>query len=276
MKLQRAIDLVQIWATQHGLQLNASKTVHIHFSRKRHPKVTQYYVEAERIRKKTFIRDLGVIIDDKLYYKQHVEEIKRRSNCALAVILRFCREMHLRNLAISLHGTYIAPLTDYCAHVWANRLTQKQIKELERPLRIFSRFTLGTDFNPNESNYISHDERFALLDEISTAERRQIQQILTMLRLQCRKQQSIFDNEITRATRITGLDRRNVYLYKWERIFSRDSPFTFAMRAVNNFLPLIDDEFYLDTVGKKIKLHFITAKNDTYKEQWEHILNKIL
>jgi hypothetical protein len=73
--LQSDIDSVQSWYTANFMKLNISKTRVISFSRKTNTLFFQYKLCHSFITRTDSIKDLGVFIDSKLHFHNHVEYI---------------------------------------------------------------------------------------------------------------------------------------------------------------------------------------------------------
>ncbi|CAH2092779.1 unnamed protein product [Euphydryas editha] len=82
--LQDDIDRVSNWCESNGMQLNLDKCLHIKFTRKRDNISTQYTLNGEKLREVESVKDLGVILDRKLTYLDHLNiVINKASNMIL-------------------------------------------------------------------------------------------------------------------------------------------------------------------------------------------------
>jgi hypothetical protein len=73
--LQSNINFTQGWCIANGMKLNISKTKVISFSRKTNVLIYDYKLCQSSITRTDSIKDLGVFIDAKLHYHDHVNYI---------------------------------------------------------------------------------------------------------------------------------------------------------------------------------------------------------
>ena len=74
-------------------------------------------------------KDLGVIIDNKLQFDQHIGSIVRKSNIVLGLIKRNFKYMN-EDIFVKLYKTLVRPLVEYASPVW-NPKKIKNVKLLE-------------------------------------------------------------------------------------------------------------------------------------------------
>ena len=74
-------------------------------------------------------KDLGVIIDNKLQFDQHIGSIVRKSNIVLGLIKRNFKYMN-EDIFVKLYKTLVRPLVEYASPVW-NQKKIKNVKLLE-------------------------------------------------------------------------------------------------------------------------------------------------
>ena len=87
------------------------------------------------------IRDLGIIIDNKLSFDEHISNLTHKANQKIGILRNaFFSKDH--NFHIQLFKTFIIPLIDYCSPAIMYS-TKKQIKNLESIQRKFCLYTLN-------------------------------------------------------------------------------------------------------------------------------------
>lgn len=82
------LDRLVQWSSLWHLQLNASKCKHFCITLKREPILTTYDINGEVLDAVDSIRDLGVVLDRKLTFQDHVDVIVKKANRALGVLIR--------------------------------------------------------------------------------------------------------------------------------------------------------------------------------------------
>ena len=88
-KLQLSIDKIYRWTRQVGFKLSTEKTVAVHFHRKRGLQTeADLSINGNRIPFKTSAKYLGMIFDQRLYWKTHIDYL--RSKCMKSLNLLKC------------------------------------------------------------------------------------------------------------------------------------------------------------------------------------------
>ena len=72
--MQNDINGVFKWTETWGMKFNTVKCVQMTVTNKRRPILNQYYLNEEVLKKKDMIKYLGVLIDDKLTFREHIQE----------------------------------------------------------------------------------------------------------------------------------------------------------------------------------------------------------
>ena len=86
-RLQSAIDAVERWTAGNGFRFSSDKTVIVHFCNKRVcAKEHNLLLNGIRVKQQDQTRYLGVIMDSKNTYRQHVKDLKARCYQAMNVI----------------------------------------------------------------------------------------------------------------------------------------------------------------------------------------------
>ena len=87
-ELQNDLNNVLEWSKMWGMRFNVEKCNQITLTNKRKPFKTKYYLGNETLSKKESIKYLGVIIDNKLSFKQHIQEKTRKATKVLNMLRR--------------------------------------------------------------------------------------------------------------------------------------------------------------------------------------------
>ena len=77
-----------------------------------------YYIADHLITKQESINDLGIIIDDRLSFKEHYNTITSKAYKALYSILK-CFDFSSLSIKTMLYKTFVRPQLEYCSIVWA-------------------------------------------------------------------------------------------------------------------------------------------------------------
>ena len=101
------------------MDLNATKCMTKHISRKITPLQTQYSINENILEQVPIIKDLGVLITNNLSWSKHMESIVLKANITLGLIKRICREVKNINTRRILYRTLVRPKLEYASSVWS-------------------------------------------------------------------------------------------------------------------------------------------------------------
>ena len=113
------LDKVMKWFSANKLIINLSKTNTMLFSNKRGNPKFQVYVDNTYLEEKQNVTFLGVIIDNKLLWKDHIKLVCSKISKSIGILcyLRYSYPIHiLRLLYMSLIFSYL----NYCNVVWGS------------------------------------------------------------------------------------------------------------------------------------------------------------
>jgi ribonuclease HI len=131
------------WERRSGATFEADKTAIIHFTRKSHRSDSEPFdIKGQEIRPKNHVKILGVIMDARIKYKEHVA---RASAKGLEAALELKR---LRGLspatARQLFTSTVVPVVDYASNVWMHVFKDKLKGPINRVQRIGAQAIVGT------------------------------------------------------------------------------------------------------------------------------------
>lgn len=88
IELQNDLNRLSLWCKQNKLHLNISKCKFISFTVNRNPLNVTYHIDSTALEQVTVVNDLGILIDSKLKFTQHIDNIFRKSLKMLGFIFR--------------------------------------------------------------------------------------------------------------------------------------------------------------------------------------------
>lgn len=137
-KLQEYMNKLDRWAARWRILYNAEKTVGIYFTRKRQVPVITITLNNTPIQWKTEVKYLGVTLDRKLVWKQHITAALRKGRAALSVLYTLIghrSRMSLKNKVL-LYTAIIRPALLYGCEVWgaAAPSTLKELQTLQNKI----------------------------------------------------------------------------------------------------------------------------------------------
>lgn len=147
--LQQDINELCSWCEVNKLNLNITKCAFVSFSRSHNPRPAAYMLNGHRLQEVKSTKDLGVIIDNKLTFTQHIDSITLRAYRMLGFVIRSGKSFWNINTLIRLYLTLIRPILEYCSAIWSphfdihvNRIEKIQKKFLKY---LSYKSTLSTD-----------------------------------------------------------------------------------------------------------------------------------
>ena len=153
VSLQSDINSVTEWVQNNGLSFNIDKCCSMTFS-KNGRVVHDYFISGTKINNVNNVKDLGIIIDNKLSFSNHLQYIKTKANKTL-YFLKF-NSKHFKDFDAfrTLYYSYLFPILSYGSVIW-NVLNKQQIYELDKIVHRYLRFVAyHTNFH---FDILSHD-----------------------------------------------------------------------------------------------------------------------
>ena len=122
--LQKDIDAVACWAADWKLELNASKCKSFKITLKRNFIDSTYSINGTTLENVTSIKDLGVILDQKLTFEDHINATVSKANRALGLLIRTFQSASRhcnfnRRSALATFNANVRPILEYCSVIWA-------------------------------------------------------------------------------------------------------------------------------------------------------------
>lgn len=139
--LQQQINSFAQWCNQNCMLLNTSKCSVVTFSRKLHPLCFNYEIDGTTIPRTDNIKDLGVILDTRLTFKQHISFVVAKASRQLGLIMRMTRDFRSIQCLKSLYCSLVRSSLEYCSTVW-NPHYHNAAFRIESIQRRFVRYSL--------------------------------------------------------------------------------------------------------------------------------------
>ena len=155
--MQSDLDRISQWITRNKLEINVKKCSKISFSRSHSVLDTHYLIGDQLIHNTNTVRDLGVILDVKWTFNDHLNYLLPKSFKTLGYIKRLTFNFTSLPVINYLFKTLILPGLTYASVIWSLS-TQDKFSELNSILTKFLRFAAfknGTPMKFDNHNYSS-------------------------------------------------------------------------------------------------------------------------
>lgn len=139
--LQQQLDKFADWCATNRMTLNPLKCSVISFTRKLRPITHNYTLLGTTVPRVECINDLGVLLDAKLTYKNHVAYIVAKASRLLGFIFRATKKFTDVYCLKSLYCGLVRSTLEYSSVVW-NPWYQNSSERIESVQRRFIRFAL--------------------------------------------------------------------------------------------------------------------------------------
>lgn len=117
--LQRDLNAIYAWCLKNQMVLNVSKCYHIKFSRKHSIEFnSHYFINNVLVTEVSSLRDLGVIVDQKMDFKQHFEHIGKKAAKLAGFVIRQTKTFKDPEVPIIIFNCYVRPIIEYCSQIW--------------------------------------------------------------------------------------------------------------------------------------------------------------
>ena len=123
LKLQEDINAVTLWAANWKLKLNASKCKSFKITLKKNIIQSEYKINGTLLENVSKMRDLGVVLDRKLTFSDHIDHISSKANRALGLLIRTFQSASPRcklnrQAVIAAYNANIRSVLEYCSVIW--------------------------------------------------------------------------------------------------------------------------------------------------------------
>ena len=146
--LQEDSDRLGEWSFKWDMEFNPSKCTIIHVTRSKTAIPSQYTLYGETLESISSSKYLGVTINDRLTWNDHIQNTVTSANKTMGFLRRNIRtkDPGIREVA---YKTLVRPILEYSSPVWSP-YTKSNIHRIEMVQRRVARWTLGR-FSPYDS-----------------------------------------------------------------------------------------------------------------------------
>jgi hypothetical protein len=178
--LQSDMNNLFLWCNQKNMKINVQKTQHIRI-KLGSSDFPLYHINGTSISKVDHYRHLGLIIDEKLTFNNHVDKLIIDINRKWSFLKKICPNVDGK-VYLTLYRSYILPLIEYCNLAYfTNNTNTIAIEKIQKRISKFVCFKLK---KPN----LSYIERLKLLKLNSIYHRKLLKQMNLLKRIHDKSQ----------------------------------------------------------------------------------------
>lgn len=107
------------WLNSNKLSLNISKTHYLIFTRKKNPVNISIYLCGDKLERCSSTKFLGVIVDEKLCWKEHISYVCKKVSKSIGIISKIKDNLDSKT-KILLYYTLVYPYFQYCVTAWGS------------------------------------------------------------------------------------------------------------------------------------------------------------
>ena len=176
LALQDDLNNLSDWGKTWGMYFNVSKCKVLTVSRSHNPFTKEYCINENILEHVGNFKDLGVVIDSKLTFREHVRTLINKANAVNGMIKRTFGYNAPLNVKRTLYTSLTRSVLEYCSTVWSPFL-HSDIMGIERVQRSMTRFMLGYP------DGVSYPERCLTLNILPLSYRRQFNDLLFLFKI---------------------------------------------------------------------------------------------
>ena len=147
-QLQKDLTILERWANKWKMAFNVKKCEFIRITYKKKPIFYHYTLYDTVVQEVTHTKYLGLTIDSKLSWSEHIRQITNKANSIKGFLQRNLHSCPI-SVKVSCYKSLIKPILEYACVVW-DPYTQKDILAIESVQRRCARFVYN-----NYSSYAS-------------------------------------------------------------------------------------------------------------------------
>ena len=111
------LDKIQAWFESNRLSINVSKTCFQLYSKRPIQDAPQIKINNASVRRASSVKFLGVIVDEKLTFKEHIAYVAKKLSIGIGFLYRGREVLNYKQLTL-LYNAILVPHITYCNLVW--------------------------------------------------------------------------------------------------------------------------------------------------------------
>lgn len=159
--IQRDLNSLYQYYSQNNINVNISKCQCISFTRCKKPIKYMYSFDDRVIERVDVVKDLGVMLDSKLLFSEHVDSIVNKASRNLGFVMRTCKPFRDFHSLKIVYYAYVRSSLEYCSPIWSPQYNV-YISRLESLQKRFVKF-LNFKGSKRHASYVTDCSHYHLL-----------------------------------------------------------------------------------------------------------------
>lgn len=159
--LQSELNKLFEYYTRNKIKVNVKKCQTITFTRKKTPLLFNYNFNGVMIERVAMVRDLGVLLDNKLLFRNHIDLITSKAYKNLGFVIRTGKLFSQPESIKALYYAYVRSVLEFASPIWSPQYTIYQ-DQIERLQMKFIKY-LNYQTRNNSRNYSRNCHDFKML-----------------------------------------------------------------------------------------------------------------
>uniref|UniRef100_A0A1I8BY63 Reverse transcriptase domain-containing protein n=1 Tax=Meloidogyne hapla TaxID=6305 RepID=A0A1I8BY63_MELHA len=174
-QLELALINISQWCKEWKIKIAPTKSFVLHLGNN-NPK-HQYKLDQNIITEVQSIRDLGILIDNKLKFTEHISNIIKSAYYRMRLLFKYLKTRSIK-IWKSVYTSYIRSLLEYSTVNWSPN-SKKDINRLEKCQKFYTKIALKKCRLP----YIRYQNRLTLFELPTLENRRKILDLVTIYKI---------------------------------------------------------------------------------------------
>ena len=157
VELQSDIVAIAVWCARNALELNIGKCNVMNFCNNHRLVQFQYKLGNAALNNVKSIKDLGVMLDSNLSFKDHVSYICSKAVRVIGFIKKFTSDFKSSSVILYLYNTLVLPILMYASPIWSPHLgcDQDRLETVQHKFLRYLSFKNGQPMDPFSHDYSS-------------------------------------------------------------------------------------------------------------------------
>lgn len=182
LRLQDSVDAVQRWCAKNKLLLNTGKCSVMTITKKLSPTLHEYSMEQDVLSRVDSVRDLGVLLDSKLSFSNHIEKMVSEATRMLGFILRNCKSFNNIDALKTLYFSLVRSKLEYGSLIWSPVYAKYNLM-VEQVQRKFLKFLSFKEDNSYPERGINNELLLQRFNFDSLQKRRDMQAVILLFKI---------------------------------------------------------------------------------------------